>query len=118
VSDSLQLCDCPGLVFPSVVSSRAEMVVGGILPLNALKDHISPMELLAKRIPRAIFEETYNIVLPSTTAKGEERVYVTWQVCLVSIPAPPPPPLSTLAPCYACAMSLRCMVKRVKGSQR
>eukprot|EP00960_Hanusia_phi_P009103 263112-Hanusia_phi.AAC.5 len=26
VSDSLMLCDCPGLVFPSVVSSRAEMV--------------------------------------------------------------------------------------------
>jgi ribosome biogenesis GTPase A len=26
VSDSVMLCDCPGLVFPSVVSSRAEMV--------------------------------------------------------------------------------------------
>ena len=60
------------------------MVVGGILPLHALKDHISPMELLAKRIPRAIFEETYNIVLPSRTQKGEERVYVTWQVDLSS----------------------------------
>ena len=29
VSDSLMLCDCPGLVFPSVVSSRAEMVRRG-----------------------------------------------------------------------------------------
>jgi large subunit GTPase 1 len=80
VSDSVMLCDCPGLVFPSVVSSRAEMVCGGILPLNALKDHISPMELLARRIPRAVFEETYNIVLPCKTAKGEPRSYVTWQV--------------------------------------
>jgi len=85
VSESIMLCDCPGLVFPSVVSSRAEMVCGGILPLNALKDHISPMELLAKRIPRAVFEETYNIVLPSKNTKGEERVYVTWQVCVCSL---------------------------------
>jgi len=85
VSESIMLCDCPGLVFPSVVSSRAEMVCGGILPLNALKDHISPMELLAKRIPRAVFEETYNIVLPSKNTKGEERVYVTWQVFVCSL---------------------------------
>ncbi len=97
VSDSVMLCDCPGLVFPSVVSSRAEMVCGGILPLNALKDHISPMELLAKRIPRAVFEETYNIVLPSKTAKGEPRTYVSWQVCAGAPPCrhprtPPPLP--------------------------
>jgi hypothetical protein len=78
----------------------AEMVVGGILPLHALKDHISPMELLAKRIPRAIFEETYNIVLPSRTQKGEERVYVTWQVYLFFVlTAPLPPPPHMLAPC-------------------
>ena len=81
VSDSIMLCDCPGLVFPSVVSSRAEMVCGGILPLTALKDHISPAELLARRIPRAVFEETYNIVLPSKDTKGNQRVYVSWQVC-------------------------------------
>ena len=80
VSDSIMLCDCPGLVFPSVVSSRAEMVCGGILPLTALKDHISPMELLAKRIPRVVFEETYNIVLPSRDSKGNDRTYLSWQV--------------------------------------
>ena len=90
VSDSVMLCDCPGLVLPSVVSSRAEMVCGGILPLNALKDHISPMELLAKRIPRAVFEETYNIVLPSKTAGGQDRDYVTWQVDRTLAPRPSP----------------------------
>ena len=104
LSDSIMLCDCPGLVFPSVVSSRAEMVCGGILPLHALKDHISPMELLAKRIPRAVFEETYNIVLPSKDNKGQERVYVTWQVCasvravfFLARAAPATPCLDTVA---------------------
>jgi len=105
VSDSIMLCDCPGLVFPSVVSSRAEMVVGGILPLNALKDHISPMELLAKRIPRAVIEETYNIVLPSKTTRGEERVYVTWQVaCLTRLPSPLALPRPHVV-CYASALA-------------
>eukprot|EP00961_Rhodomonas_salina_P270637 3656711-Rhodomonas_salina.4 len=56
VSQDVMLCDCPGLVFPSVVSSRAEMVCGGILPLNALRDYIPPMELVARRIPRVVFE--------------------------------------------------------------
>lgn len=36
VSDSVMLCDCPGLVFPSVVSSRAEMVR---LPFVFLRTH-------------------------------------------------------------------------------
>mmetsp|Transcript_45697 Transcript_45697/g.111258 ORF Transcript_45697/g.111258 Transcript_45697/m.111258 type:complete len:662 (-) Transcript_45697:156-2141(-) len=82
VSDSVMLCDCPGLVFPSVVSSRAEMVCGGILPLNALRDHIGPMELMAQRIPRAVFEETYNINLPSRMPNGMERVYISWmEIC-------------------------------------
>lgn len=106
VSDSVMLCDCPGLVFPSVVSSRAEMVCGGILPLNALKDHISPMELLAKRIPRPVFEETYNIVLPSRTATGQERAYVTWQVALAPCRLKPPPP-SCLFPAPLFALLLK-----------
>lgn len=39
LSDEIRLCDCPGLVFPSFVSSRAEMVLNGILPIDQLRDH-------------------------------------------------------------------------------
>lgn len=53
---------------------------GGILPLNVLKDHIEPMALLASRIPRIVFEETYNLNLPAVTAAGKPREYVTWTV--------------------------------------
>ncbi|KAJ1473662.1 P-loop containing nucleoside triphosphate hydrolase protein [Baffinella frigidus] len=81
VSNSVMLCDCPGLVMPSVVASRGEMVCGGILPINVLKDHIEPMMLVAGRIPRCVFEEAYNINLPAKTASGAHREYVTWMLC-------------------------------------
>ena len=58
------LCDCPGLVFPTFVTSKAEMVVSGILPIDQMRDHIPPVSLVACRIPRPILEGTYGIKLP------------------------------------------------------
>ena len=45
-SEQLVLCDCPGLVFPSLVSTKAEMVVCGILPIDQMRDHIPPVSLV------------------------------------------------------------------------
>ena len=39
LNPDVTLCDCPGLVFPSFVSSMAEMVTNGILPIAHLRDH-------------------------------------------------------------------------------
>lgn len=64
LSDTLMLCDCPGLVFPSFVSSSAEMVCAGVLPIMQMKDAIQPIALIARRIPRHILELTYTITLP------------------------------------------------------
>lgn len=55
------LCDCPGLVFPSFVSTKAEMVCNGVLPIDQLRDPIPPMVLVANRIPRSILESTYTM---------------------------------------------------------
>ena len=46
VSDHLMLCDCPGLVFPSLVLTKAEMVVSGILPIDQMRDHTPPISLV------------------------------------------------------------------------
>jgi large subunit GTPase 1 len=46
ISEQLQLCDCPGLVFPSLVSTKAEMVVSGILPIDHMRDHTPPVSLV------------------------------------------------------------------------
>jgi ribosome biogenesis GTPase A len=39
LNDEVTLCDCPGLVFPSFVSTREEMVVNGVLPIDQLRDY-------------------------------------------------------------------------------
>ncbi|XP_013932008.1 PREDICTED: large subunit GTPase 1 homolog isoform X2 [Thamnophis sirtalis] len=61
VEPSLCLCDCPGLVMPSFVSTKAEMVCSGILPIDQLRDHVPPVTLVCQRIPRPVLEATYGI---------------------------------------------------------
>ncbi|ETN01650.1 hypothetical protein, variant 1 [Phytophthora nicotianae INRA-310] len=75
LSDKIMLCDCPGLVFPSFVNSKAEMYCCGVLPLSQLRDHVSPCQLLCHRIPKRVFERTYGIKIPiSKTAKETDPV--------------------------------------------
>ncbi|KAL8188338.1 UNVERIFIED_CONTAM: large subunit GTPase 1 [Gekko kuhli] len=57
VEPGLVLCDCPGLVLPSFVATKAEMVCSGILPIDQMRDHLPP------RIPRDVLEATYGINL-------------------------------------------------------
>lgn len=59
----IQLCDCPGLIFPNASSSRAEMVCNGVLPIDNIKDYLSPMDLLSQRIPKIVYEKLYGINL-------------------------------------------------------
>uniref|UniRef100_A0A665UUI4 Large subunit GTPase 1 homolog n=1 Tax=Echeneis naucrates TaxID=173247 RepID=A0A665UUI4_ECHNA len=60
VEPGLCLCDCPGLVMPSFVSTKAEMICSGILPIDQMRDHVPAT------IPRNVLEGTYgiNIIRP------------------------------------------------------
>uniref|UniRef100_UPI00398F7076 large subunit GTPase 1 homolog n=1 Tax=Pristiophorus japonicus TaxID=55135 RepID=UPI00398F7076 len=60
------LCDCPGLVMPSFISTKAEMVCSGILPIDQMRDHVPPVSLVCQHIPRHVLEATYgiNIIRP------------------------------------------------------
>jgi len=40
LTDTITLCDCPGLVFPSFMTVRADMVLNGVLPIDQLRDHV------------------------------------------------------------------------------
>ncbi|XP_052760727.1 large subunit GTPase 1 homolog [Mya arenaria] len=71
VDSSLMLCDCPGLVFPSFVTTKADLVVSGILPIDQMRDHIAPTSLLCERLPRWMFASTYGIILP-TPPEGDD----------------------------------------------
>ncbi|KAL4221729.1 large subunit GTPase 1 [Mactra antiquata] len=71
VDPTLMLCDCPGLVFPSFVTTKADLVVSGILPIDQMRDYLSPTALLCQRVPRWLLETTYGINLPRP-CEGED----------------------------------------------
>ncbi|EFN76113.1 Large subunit GTPase 1-like protein [Harpegnathos saltator] len=66
----LLLCDCPGLVMPSFVCTKAEMILNGILPIDQMRDHVPPVMLLTTLIPRHILEDLYGLIL--TVPQGKE----------------------------------------------
>jgi large subunit GTPase 1 len=53
LTETVILCDCPGLVFPKVHANRAEMILSGLYPIDTLKDYEEAADLLALRIPKA-----------------------------------------------------------------
>eukprot|EP00744_Colponema_vietnamica_P001116 GILI01001890.1.p1 GENE.GILI01001890.1~~GILI01001890.1.p1 ORF type:complete len:504 (+),score=149.09 GILI01001890.1:109-1620(+) len=64
VGEKVTLCDCPGLVFPSFIVTRAEMVCSGVLPIDQLREFKSPVSLICQRLPRGVFEEVLRINIP------------------------------------------------------
>ncbi|CAD5206857.1 unnamed protein product [Bursaphelenchus okinawaensis] len=64
VDEELTLCDCPGLVMPSLGFSPAEMLLNGILPVDQMRDSVPPIQLLCNRVPKAALESLYSILLP------------------------------------------------------
>lgn len=61
LSDTMMLCDCPGLVFPSFMNSTGEMLCAGILPINQMKDYEEPAAVIASRIPQYLLEAALGI---------------------------------------------------------
>ena len=58
---NITLVDCPGLVFPSFVSSSADLVLAGVYPLSQVRDFWPSIELICQRIPRNILEAYFGI---------------------------------------------------------
>lgn len=46
----LTLCDCPGLVFPSIVATKAHLAINGTAPLDELRDYIEPVSLIVHKV--------------------------------------------------------------------
>jgi len=64
IGEDLCLCDCPGLVFPSYIGTKEEMLCNGLLPIDQMRECIGPITLLCDRIPRDELELKYGIRLP------------------------------------------------------
>ncbi|XP_055844975.1 large subunit GTPase 1 homolog [Episyrphus balteatus] len=67
----IMLCDCPGLVMPSFVLTKADMILNGILPIDQMRDHVPPVNLLCARIPKHILEDKYGIII-AKPIEGED----------------------------------------------
>jgi len=63
LEDDVTLCDCPGLVMPSMVNSKAGMVLQGILPIDQLRDHVPCINLMIEHVPVHVLEAKYGLVL-------------------------------------------------------
>jgi large subunit GTPase 1 len=61
LSDSMVLCDCPGLVFPQFASTNADLICDGVLPIDQMREHTAPVDLVTRRIPQEVLEATYGI---------------------------------------------------------
>ena len=63
----MMLCDCPGLVFPSFVSSTADMIAAGVYPIAQMRDHWPVVSLICKRVPRNVLNTHYGMHIPEPT---------------------------------------------------
>ena len=67
----MELCDCPGLVFPSLVANgAAELVCSGVVPLARARDPVGASDLVFRRVPAALFDAVYGTDLALTIAQG------------------------------------------------
>jgi len=64
LNDQLTLCDCPGLVFPTFMSSKSDLVLNGVVPIDNLHDFVTPMRLLASRVDVMLINHVFKISLP------------------------------------------------------
>lgn len=61
LSETVILCDCPGLVFPNFATTKADLVCNGILPIDQLREFTGPVGLVTLRIPQPFLEAVYGI---------------------------------------------------------
>jgi large subunit GTPase 1 len=70
IDPTIMLCDCPGLVFPSFTNSKSEMICCGVLPIDQMRDYVSPVDLVIQRLPKEVLESFYKIKLPAIESKN------------------------------------------------
>lgn len=73
----IMLCDCPGLVFPSMRTTKEDMICDGILSIDQMRDYRAPIHLVCQRIPRRVFELLYGIDFDSYKNKKITEVQKT-----------------------------------------
>ncbi|KAE8355494.1 hypothetical protein BDV28DRAFT_37885 [Aspergillus coremiiformis] len=61
LSPEIMLCDCPGLVFPNFATTKADLVVNGVLPIDQQREFTGPATIVAQRVPKHFLENVYGV---------------------------------------------------------
>jgi large subunit GTPase 1 len=61
LTGGLTLCDCPGLVFPSVVATKAHLAINGTAPLDELRDFVAPARLVVQKVGAQAILDRYSV---------------------------------------------------------
>mmetsp|Transcript_31420 Transcript_31420/g.73364 ORF Transcript_31420/g.73364 Transcript_31420/m.73364 type:complete len:585 (+) Transcript_31420:143-1897(+) len=67
----ITLCDCPGLVFPSVVATKAHLITNGVVPLDEVRDFIPSICIVLQRL--GVQKTLDRFGLAGTTVGGAAR---------------------------------------------
>jgi len=80
LTDTITLCDCPGLVFPSMVNSRADLVANGVYPISQMRldDYWSVLALMVPRIPVRIWNGLYGLKFVEGMSPSRERLIMAF----------------------------------------
>ncbi|XP_013410174.1 guanine nucleotide-binding protein-like 1 [Lingula anatina] len=75
LTDTVRLCDCPGLVFPSLVPKPLQ-ILSGIYPIAQVREPYSVVGYMAERIPL-----THILKIQHSDDEGNTQRWTAWEIC-------------------------------------
>lgn len=64
VREGLELCDCPGLVFPTFMRTKAALVAAGVFPIAQVRDYTDCVAEVVSRVTRGQLLSAYGLQFP------------------------------------------------------
>eukprot|EP00397_Hematodinium_sp_SG-2012_P036141 GEMP01038980.1.p1 GENE.GEMP01038980.1~~GEMP01038980.1.p1 ORF type:complete len:539 (+),score=100.17 GEMP01038980.1:27-1643(+) len=69
IEDNLTLCDCPGLVFPKVVATKAHLVINNTMSVDQLRNFHQPCQIIADKVGLPELFQRYGVPKPDKVKK-------------------------------------------------
>jgi len=74
VRKGLTLCDCPGLVFPTFMKTKASLVASGVFPIAQLRHYAEAVGEVISRVTRGQIQKLYGLSFPMHKAVTAEAL--------------------------------------------
>ncbi|KAJ1993850.1 hypothetical protein H4R33_000486 [Dimargaris cristalligena] len=77
LADNVRLCDCPGLVFPSLTPKPVQILTG-LFNIAQVQEPYSSVQYLAERIP---LERVLKLTAPDDILAPGQKYWTAWAIC-------------------------------------